>query len=145
MAEETKWYGKALLQVLNKEVDWNSDTIKVALCTADYTPDQDTDDYFDDVTNEVTGDGYVAGGLTLGSCTVAYDAVGKEVQLKAGDATWETVTLTARYGVIYDASPATAATRPLIGYVDFGANKTPSGGPLTIKWSSGVVLKATVS
>jgi hypothetical protein len=145
MAAVTKWYGKALIQVLNKEVDWNTDSIKVALCTSTYTPDQDAHDYFDDVTNEVEGEGYTAGGKALTNCTVAYDAPSKAVQLKADNLTWDPVTLTARYAVIYDATPATAATRPLVAYVDFGEDKSPSGGALTIAWADGVVLKGTVS
>lgn len=49
---------------------WASDTIKVALLTSSYTPNYDTHDFFDDITNEVTGTGYTAGGATLGSKTV---------------------------------------------------------------------------
>jgi hypothetical protein len=46
-------------------VDFLSDTIKVALLAASYTPALDTHDFFNDITNEVVGTGYVAGGTTL--------------------------------------------------------------------------------
>jgi len=47
----SKLYGNFLKQALNKEIDWDSDTIKVALLSSSYTPNQDTHDYFDDVTS----------------------------------------------------------------------------------------------
>jgi len=37
----SKLYGQFLSQALNKEIDWDTDTIKVALLTNAYTPDQD--------------------------------------------------------------------------------------------------------
>ena len=53
----SKLYGQFLSQALNKEIDWDTDTIKVALLTNAYTPDQDAHNYLDDViTHEVTGD-----------------------------------------------------------------------------------------
>lgn len=57
----SKLYGNVLLKALNKEVDWDSDTIKVMLTTSSYTPNQDTHIYKSSVTNEVTGTGYTAG------------------------------------------------------------------------------------
>jgi hypothetical protein len=62
----SKLYGNFLKQALNKEIDWDSDTIKVALLSSSYTPNQDTHDYFDDVSaNEVTGTGYTTGDFHL--------------------------------------------------------------------------------
>jgi len=51
-------------------VDFADDTIKVAAVTATYTPDYDAHVYFSDITNEVTGSGYTAGGETLVTTTV---------------------------------------------------------------------------
>jgi hypothetical protein len=39
-----------------------------------------------------------------------------------------------RYCALYDNTPATDATRPLIGYVDFGAAQAPSGINLQVTW-----------
>ena len=63
MAVTAAWYGKAMLSILNKEVDLDTDTLKVMLCTSTYTPNQDTHQYKSDVTNEVSGTGYTATGL----------------------------------------------------------------------------------
>lgn len=70
-----QWYRQALAKVLNKEVDWNSDTITMTLHTATYTPNLDTHAYVSDLTNELAnGSGYTTGGITLGSCTIIYTA-----------------------------------------------------------------------
>ncbi len=118
-------------------------TIKVALCTSSYTPDQDVHDYFDDITNELTtGSGYTAGGATLASktCTVT----GKVVTFDAADTSWTTSTLTARYGIIYYAS-GSAATSLLIGYVDFGEDKVSSSGTFLITWNASGIFTLTAA
>ena len=131
MSVIAKIYGPFFLSLANKEIDLDSDTLKVMLCTSSYTPNQDTHRYKSDVTNEISGTGYTAGGLALTSVTVSYDAPTNTFKLDAADPTWPTSTITARYAVFYDATPATDATRPLIAYVDFGADVTSSGGPFT--------------
>jgi alpha-D-ribose 1-methylphosphonate 5-phosphate C-P lyase len=105
MAATMKWYGKALLKALNKEVDFDTDTIKVALCTSSYTPNQDTHDYFDDITNELsTGNGYTAGGATLANKTIGYTDGTNVIKLDADDVTWANSTITARYAIVYVAT-----------------------------------------
>jgi hypothetical protein len=72
MTITAKLYGLFLKAALNKEIDIDSDTLKVMLTTSAYTPDQDTHDYKNDVTNEITGTGYTAGGAALTTVTVTY-------------------------------------------------------------------------
>jgi hypothetical protein len=142
----SKLYGQFLAQALNKEIDWDSDTIKVALLTNAYTPDQDAHNYFDDVVaNEVNGTGYTAGGNTLANKTNSYNSSTNVIVLDADDTTWSSSTITARYAVIYDATPATNATRPLIGYVDFGADQSSSNGNFTITWDATGIVRITVA
>ena len=142
----SKLYGQFLSQALNKEIDWDTDTIKVALLTNAYTPDQDAHNYLDDViANEVTGVGYTAGGNTLASKTNSYNSATNVIVLDADDTTWSSSTITARYAVIYDASPATNATRPLIGYVDFGSDQSSSNGNFTITWDATGIVRITVA
>ena len=141
-----KLYGSFLGKALNKEVDWDSDTIKVMLVTSSYTPNQDTHDYLDDVVaNEVSGTGYTAGGATLASKTITYDGASNVTVLDAADPTWSASTITARYAVIYDATPGTNATRPLIGYVDFGSDQSSTSGDFTITWDSTGIVRLTVA
>jgi hypothetical protein len=142
----SKLYGQFLQQALNKEVDWDTDTIKVALLSNAYTPDQDAHNYFDDVVaNEVTGTGYTQGGITLANKTNSYNSATNVIVLDADDVTWSSSTITARYAVVYDASPATNATKPLIGYVDFGSDQSSSNGNFTITWDATGIVRITVA
>jgi len=142
----SKLYGNFLAKALNKEVDWDSDTIKVALLSSSYTPNQDTHDYFDDVsTYEVSGTGYTAGGQTLGSKTVTYDAATNVIILDAADTTWTSSTITARYAVVYDDSGASAGAKALIGYVDFSSDQSSTSGNFTITWDATGIVRITVA
>jgi len=114
-------------------VDWATDTIKVALCTSSYSPDQDNHQYFSSVTNEVSGTGYTAGGAALSSKLVNYDGTTNVMSLRAGSTTWSSATFTTRYAVIYK-DTGSAATSPLLGYVDFGGDESVSSGTFTITW-----------
>jgi hypothetical protein len=145
MAVSSKWYGKAFLSVFNKELDWDSDTIKVMLTTSTYVPAQDTDRYKSDVTNEVSGTGYTATGASLGSVTITYTGATNVLALDAADTSWTTATITARIAVIYDSTPATDATRPLLTYQDFGADVTSTAGTFLITWNASGIATVTVS
>lgn len=145
MAASAKLYGLALKSFANREIDWDSDTIKVMLCTSSYTPSQDTHQYKSDITAEVTGTGYTAGGATLTGCTSTYNAGTNTLTLDAGDVSWPNSTIVARYAVIYDASPASDATRPLIGYVDFDQNISTTAGTFSIVWDAAGIVTLTAA
>lgn len=134
MAVTAKLYSNFFKTMANKEIDLDTDVIKVALATSTYTPSQTAHDYFNDITNEVTGTGYTAGGATLASKTVGVSSL--VFTFDAADTSWTTSTITARYAIVYDSSPGTAATNPLILYVDFGADVISSGGTFSITWDS---------
>ena len=145
MAVSAKWFGKAFLAMLNKEIDWTADTIKVMLCTSSFTPDQDAMDYQDDITNEVSGTGYTAGGATLANASIGYTGATNVVKLDGDDVTWGSSTITARYAVIVDTTPGSSSTNPVLGYVDFGEDKSSSGGDFTIQWNADGILTITPS
>lgn len=139
----TKTYGSLIAKAFNKEVDFDSDTIKVALLSSSYTPNQDTDDYWNDVSAyEVTGTGYTAGGATLANKSVTYTSGTNVTKFDADDVSWTSSTITARYAVIYD-STGTASTSALIGYVDFGSNQSSSSGTFSIVWDSAGIFTTT--
>jgi hypothetical protein len=139
----TKTYGSLIAKAFNKEVDFDSDTIKVALLSSSYTPNQDTDDYFNDVSAyEVTGTGYTAGGITLANKSVSYTSGTNVTKFDADDVSWTSSTITARYAVVYD-STGTASTSALIGYVDFGSNQSSSSGTFSIVWDAAGIFTTT--
>lgn len=91
------------------------------LATGSYVPNQATHNFRDDVTNEATGgSGYPAGGFTLATValtqatnTINWDALDVSQAITGGP-------LAFQYGIFYKAV-GSAATDPLLGYVDFGA------------------------
>ena len=147
MAATILWFGEGASHVANAAVDWDTDTINVMLTTSTYVPNQDTHNFRDDVTNEITGTGYVAGGAALAGKTRTYDAGTNEVRLDATDLTWTGLDPAAafRYGVIYKARGGAASADELVAYIDFGADQDPGGSDFTIQWAATGVLKAVVS
>jgi len=137
------FYLEGLKRLLNGTIDLDTDTIKCALVTASYSPDGDLHDFFNDVTNEVTGTGYTAGGATLSSVTITVDTTNNRVVFDAADTTWPNSTITARAGVVYE-DTGNAATSGLICYVDFGSNITSTAATFTIQWhANGIFYIAT--
>lgn len=143
MAVTAKLYDTFVSKSLNKEIDWDSDSIKIMLCTSTYTPNQATHAYKSDITNEVTGTGYTATGVALTSVTIGVTS--HVWKLDAADPSWTTSTITARYAVIYDATPASDATRPLIAYIDFGADVVSTGGTFSVVFDGAGIATVTVS
>lgn len=139
-AVTAKWFGKALLGQFSataaRRVDWANDTIKVALVKSAYEPNQDTDDFWDDVSaNEIEGTGYTEGGETLAEASTEYDAASNTLRLDAKDVEWTEATITARYAVIYK-DTGEAGTSPILAYVDFGEDQTVASGTFKIEWDT---------
>jgi hypothetical protein len=146
MAVTANWYGKGVLdQWGSAPVNWTGDTIKVALTTSSYTPNQDTHEFFSDVTNELAATGgYLAGGASLGTKTLNYASASNEAQLLAANTSWSSASFTTRNAIIYK-STGTNSTSLLMGYVQFGGDQTVSSGTFTIQWDTTGVLKVTAS
>jgi hypothetical protein len=131
VAAVAKWYGHGPAA----GAAWGSDTIKVALLDASFTPDQDAQQFFSDVSShEVSGTGYSAGGVTLANKTSSYDAPTNTATLSADNVAWANASFTTRYAVIYK-DTGNPATAPLLGYVDLGASQTVGGSTFTLAWS----------
>ena len=144
MTVTAKVFGLAQQSLANKEIDFDSDTVKVMLCASSYTPAQDTHRYKSDVTNEVTGTGYIAGGATLTAKVVSYDAASNTLKLTADAIVWATSTITARYAVFY-ISTGTDATSPLLAYWDFGADQSSAAGSFTLTPAAGGIVTLTAA
>lgn len=132
-------YNSFKKKIMDGSIDLDTDTIKVALVTSTYTPDQDAHDFFDDVTNEVVGTGYTAGGASLANKAVTADNTDNEGVFDADDVAWTTSTITARGAVLYK-STGTASTSALIAYLDFGSDKISTAGTFTIQWNAEGIL-----
>lgn len=114
--------------------------IKCMLVTSGYAFDQENHTVKTDITNEVSGTGYTAGGAYLTSPTVAEAA--RVTTFDAADTPWTSSTITARGAVLYG---AVAANNPLVAFIDFGENKSSDNGTFTIQWSASGIFTITVA
>jgi len=124
----------------------SGDTLKVALATNSYSPSQANDNYFNDVTNEVTGTSYVAGGATLASKTWAL-ATGV-CTFDAADVTWSqsgSGFSTARYAILYKDSAGASSTDLLIAYANLGADKGNVTGDLVLQFDAAGIFTTAVA
>lgn len=120
--------------------------LKVLLAKSAYTPNVDTHEFLSDVTNEVpAGSGYTTGGVALTGTSWTYDSsvpTNRRAILGADPASWTGLTIAAgnaaRYAVVYR-DTGTAATSRLLGYVNFGVDKTPVSEDFIVTFSSGVL------
>jgi len=121
-----------------------ADTIKTAAATNTYTVNQDTHAFFSDITNEVTGTNYTAGGATLTSPTVTRST--GTVTFDAADVVWTQSAggfSNARKFPVYR-STGTASTSRLFSVVTADADVGNVTGDLTIQWNvSGIAQWTT--
>lgn len=132
MSAPLKWFGSGLLKALTGSIDFDTDTFKVMLTTSAYTPNQDTHDFRDDVTNEVTGTGYTAGGATLAGVSATYDAASNQVRISWNDPTWASSTITARTAVIYKSRGGAASADELVAYATNDADVSSTAATFTL-------------
>lgn len=128
-------YNRALELWARGNIDFDTDTFRVLLTTAAYTENKDTHDFRDDVTNEVTGTGYTAGG-NVATVTVALDTVNDRLDIALGGTTWPASTITARKAVYYKSRGGAASADELIAVNDFGSDVVTSSGTLTLNAST---------
>lgn len=149
MAATGKLFPTFFDSLAQKKIDLDSDTLKVMLLSS-YTY-SDAHQYLSDIKaagSEAAGTGYTAGGATITGIT--WTRSGAVFTLDGADVSWNTAggTLAAAHAVIYDATPGTDATRPVIGYINLdgaGGNLTSSNGVFSIVWNAAGVVTLTAA
>lgn len=101
-----------------------TDTIRMALYTGAADLGPTTTVYT--ATNEASGTGYVAGGITLTGAAITLD--GRTACITFNNAVFPAPNLVARGALIYNASKANKS----VAVLDFGADKTGNGVNFTV-------------
>ncbi|EID12923.1 gp27 protein [Mycobacterium xenopi RIVM700367] len=142
MAVTAHFYNSFFTALAQGKINLTSDTLKLALVGSGYTPNQAADQFWSTPqAYEISGTGYTAGGVVIGSIaitTAGWDFTGANAQ-------WSSATFSAYKAVLYDAQSGSAATDPLIGWVDFGGVQSPSNGVFAVNWAAagiGVITPA---
>lgn len=123
-----------------------SGTLKMAIVTGSYTPNQNTHDFWNDVSaNEVSGTNYTAGGNALATPTWTMSAAGLGTFDASDPATWSQSGAGFSNGrraiIYYDTGVTTTST--LVAYSnDFGADTGNVAGDLTITLNASGIYTA---
>jgi hypothetical protein len=104
---------------------------KGLMVTDTHTPDFNAHDFRDDVTNEVSGTGYTAGGNAITTTEVTIS--GGVLTFDAADASWPSSTIANAMAEIGYTNVGTAATDQLVFLSDFVNAASSSGGTFTIQ------------
>lgn len=132
-------FGNAMEQTFKGGIDWDSNAFRMILVTSAWTPDQDADDTYSDLSaNEVAnGNGYTTGGKLL-TVTVSRTAGTNAVDIDCDDQSWTSSTITAKRAVIVrdaNADGTLAAGDLLCAYVDLetgGGSLSTTNGTFAI-------------
>lgn len=133
------------------QMDYLTDTMRMTLHTNTYAPNVDTNEAFADATNELsTANGYTANGIAIGTKTVVYTAAGGITTFDMDDTT---VTWTAsggslvfQHAVLHDDTVSTGPpAKPLIGWIDCGAQTITTGNTFLITTGANGLFQATVT
>lgn len=125
-------------------LDWDTDTIKLALVSSSYTFSAEHDEWADASAYEITGTNYTAGGVTLSNASITRSTT--TTKLDADDVPFTGLAATFRRGIIYKSGSGGGLTNPIIASVLFDptpADVTATAGyPIT--WSSDGIIKGTL-
>lgn len=113
----------------------STDTYKGMLVTSTYAPNKDTHTKRSDVTNEVVGTGYTAGGATV-TATVSLSTAADQSDVTFSNPSWATSTITARALVIYKSRGGASSADNLATYIDFGSDITSTAATFSVTIST---------
>lgn len=136
-------YNSAKRDLMNGSINLSADTIKVMLVTSAYAPNIDTHTKRSDITNEVTGTGYTAGGATLANKAVTADNTNDRGVFDADDVVWANATITARGAVYYKSRGGAPTADELILFQDFVTDVSSTNADFTIQMNASGILLST--
>ena len=150
MAVTGHLYTRFSLSLATGLVDLTGDALKLMLLDT-YTVGTTQDDaqFLADVlavATETVGTGYTAGGKLIAAQT--FTETGHVYALdSATDPAWTGATFSPgpAYAVLYDSTPSTDATRPVIGYFDLDGPNPISGGTFKLAINASGLLTMTAS
>lgn len=127
--------------LLNGQFDFSStttQTFKIALFTSSANLSPSTTAYT--ASGESSGTGYTAGGKVL-TISTNPTSLGTVAYLNFANVTWTATSITARGALIYKAD---GVTNPAVAVIEFGEDKTTSGGDFEVEFPLSTAQTAIV-
>lgn len=109
-----------------------SDSFKCALVTSAYTPSK-AHSKFSDVTGEVSGAGYTAGGNAATCVVDPVDNTADTASVRFTFTDWTAATITARGCVDYKSRGGAATADELVCFIDFGLDVSSTAATFSVK------------
>lgn len=134
-AVATSWKGEIGVGTHNFTVT-TGDTVKTALYTSSATLGASTTAY--SATNEISGTGYTAGGVTMANVTPTTS--GTTAIFDWADAQWTSSSFTANGSHTYNSSKSNKS----IFIIAFGSDQTVTSGTFTIQWPTADASNAII-
>jgi hypothetical protein len=128
-------YNSCIRDAVTGAIDFDTDTFKAMLVTSTYTASK-SHAKRSDITNEVSGTGYTAGGNACTVSVAAVDNANNDVEISFTVTSWTSATITARAGVIYKSRGGASSADELVGYVDFGSDVSSTNGTFAVTVST---------
>ena len=131
--------------------DYLTNDLRFTLHTSTYVPNIDTHEAFSQATNELgTANSYTANGKSIATKTVTYNATGNVTTFDMDDTTitWTASggSLVFQYAVLHDDTVTVGPPiKPLIGYIDCGAQTITTGNTFTITTGASGLFTGTVT
>ena len=139
-----QWYRQTLAKALNKEVDWDSDSLKLTLHTSTYAPNLDTHAYVSDLTNELgTAGGYTAGGFAVTAVAPAYTAANSFATTRANSTAYtagDVVRPATGNGFLYQATTTGTSGASIPTYPTIVGQTVVDGGVTWTCVGSGIII-----
>jgi hypothetical protein len=140
-------YGSCVRDILTGDIDFDTHTFKALLVgsTYDAVSDEtkkDSHAFRSDVTNEITGTGYTAGGNSCTATVGSLDTTNNRVEVTFSVTNWTSATITSAYGLVIYRNVGTAGTDRLVCYVAFSnAPVSCTNGTFSVSFTSNFRLQ----
>lgn len=109
--------------------------VSVLMVTDTHTPDFNAHNFRDDITNEVSGTGYSAGGTTMTGTELTVS--GGVLTYDATDVSWASSTISSAMAAVgYFARGGASSADELVFLSDFVSAASSSNGTFTVQWSA---------
>lgn len=128
-------YNSCFADAFKGNINFDSDTFKVALVGAAYKPDKEAHSRRSDITDEVSGNGYSSGGA-IAKVEMTEDAVYDRLDISLGSVIWINATITAAGAVYYKSRGGIESAEELVAYIDFGGDVKSTNGPFSLTAST---------